>query len=65
MEEGATVPITNSSLYVSDIDTEFDGQPADTHTFTLIKSPREGKLQLSNGTGLKPGASFTMQVSSG
>ena len=61
--EGDTVPITNSSIYVNDIDTEFDGSPADVHTFTLITPPNEGTLQWRNGTALLAGQTFTMQVS--
>lgn len=63
--EGATVPVTNSSLYVNDIDTEFDGSSSDGHVFTLIKSPREGKLHWKNGTTVVVGTSFSMQVFAG
>ena len=61
--EGETVPITNSSIYVNDIDTEFDGSAADVHTFTVMTPPREGTLQWKNGTALQAGHTFTMQVS--
>ncbi|XP_067933161.1 extracellular matrix organizing protein FRAS1-like [Watersipora subatra] len=59
--EGDTVPITNSSLYVTDIDTEFDGSDANQHTFTVITPPREGSICWRNGTKFVIGQSFTMQ----
>lgn len=64
VEEGSVAAILNSSVYVSDIDTEFDGQPSnEVHTLSVVSLPREGILQWRNGTELKVGSQFGVNVS--
>lgn len=64
VEEGSTAAVTNSCVYVSDIDTEFSNLPSteEDHTVTIVNLPRHGQLLWLNGSTILDGDKFPLHV---
>lgn len=62
VEEGSSAAVTNSCVYISDIDTEFGGSPSADHMVTVVMIPRDGQLLWTNGSVIFDGDRFTLHV---